>query len=127
MSSFEVKVDNAAAALKTQMVNICSNPVLMFNFTPSIQGVAYIDLTREEDTVKMPLFKGNIAPAQKIDIDHSDIIPDNSSVREEPWTRVARSTHTGSGSVAPHPLTSALQSVSIPREHSFSLALNPKG
>ena len=75
------------------MVDVCSNPALMFNFLLSIRGVAYIDLTQDEDTVKMPPFKGNIAPAQKIDIVHSDIIPDNtSSIREEPWTGVAPST-----------------------------------
>ena len=67
------------------MVNVCTNPALMLNFKPSIQGVACIDLTWEDDTIKMPPFKGNIAPAQKDDVDLPNIILDNtSSMREEP-------------------------------------------
>ena len=62
LSSFEVKVDNAAATLKAQMVDVCSNPVLMLNFTPSVPGVAHVDLTQEEDAVIVPLLRGNIAP-----------------------------------------------------------------
>ena len=109
LSHFEVKVDNAAAVLKVWMVNICFNPALMLNFMPSVQGVTYINLTPEEDTVKMPPFRANIVSAQKDYADHANIIPDNtSSVREEPWTHVAHYAHTGSSSVAPQPLTSAL-------------------
>ena len=67
----------------------------------------------------MPPFKGNIAPAQKDDADCPNIIPDNtSSVREEPWTHTTPSAPTGSGSVAPQPLTSALPSVSSDMEKS---------
>ena len=90
----------------------------MFNFTPSIQGVAYIDLTQEEDTVKMPPFKGNITSTWKIDINLSDFFPDNtSSVRQEPWTHAVHSTHTSLGEG---------KEISIPREHLFSLALTLK-
>ena len=112
LSCFKVEVDNAVAVLKAQMVNVCSNSALMLNFMPSVQGVTYIDLTQEEDTLKMPPFKGNITSAQKDDANCSNIIPDNtSSVREEPWTCAAHSAPTGSGLVAPQLLTSALQSV----------------
>ena len=119
LSCLKVEVDNAAAALKTWMVNVCSNPALMLNFTLSVQGVTYIDLTQEEDTVKMPPFKGNITSAWKDDTDHPKIIPDNtSSVREEPWTCAAHSAPTDSGSVAPQPSTSAQPSVSSDMEKS---------
>ena len=101
------------------MVNVCSNPALMLNFTPSVQGVTYIDLTQEEDTQDASPFKGNIVPTQKDDTDHPNIIPDNtSSVREEPWTCTACSAPTGSGSVAPQPSISALLSVSSDVEKS---------
>ena len=72
------------------MVDVCSNPALMFNFTPSVPGVAYVDLTREEDTIKVPPLKRNIAPPQRMTADDSNIIPDyTSSVREESWGHVA--------------------------------------
>ena len=119
LSRFEVKVNNAAAVLKTQMVNVCSNPALMLNFKPSTQGVTCIDLTREDDTIKMPPFKENITPAQEDYADCLNVIPDNtSSVREEPWTHTAHSAPTSSGSVAPQPLTSPLPSVSSDVEKS---------
>ena len=66
------------------MVDVCSNPALMLNFTPGIPGVAYIDLTQEEDAIIVPPLKGNITPPRRVGADNSDIIQDNtSSVREE--------------------------------------------
>ena len=47
LSSFKAEVDNTAASLKAQMVDVYSNPALMLNFTPSIPGVAYVDLTQQ--------------------------------------------------------------------------------
>ena len=38
LSSYEIEVDNAATALKTRLMYVCSNPTLMFNFQLSMQG-----------------------------------------------------------------------------------------
>ena len=46
------------------MVDVCSNLALMLNFTPSILGVAYVDLTQEEDAIIMLPLRGNITPPE---------------------------------------------------------------
>ena len=68
------------------MLDVCSNPALMLNFMLCIPGVAYVDLTQEEDAVVMPPLRGNIAPLRRAGAGNSDIILDNtSSVKEESW------------------------------------------
>ena len=78
LSHFEIKVDNAAVILKTQLTDVCFNPALMLNFKPSVQGITTIDLTQEEAIVKFPPLRRNIAPPQK-DNYKGYIIPDNTS------------------------------------------------
>ena len=119
LSHFEIEVNNAAAILRTWMVNMCLNPALMLNFKPSIQGVATINLTQGQEAVEMPPFRGNITPTQKHNADLFNIIPDNtSSIREEPWTHTAHFAPTSSGLVAPQPSTSVLPSFSSDVEKS---------
>ena len=65
LSSFEIEVDNAATALKTWLTDVCSNPALMLNFQPSVQGVTSINLTQDEAIVKFLTLRGNIAPSSK--------------------------------------------------------------
>ena len=54
-------------------------------------GVGWVeevgDLTWEEAVVKFPPLRRNIASSQRDNLDHFNVIPDNtSSVWEEPWT-----------------------------------------
>ena len=79
LSRFKVKVDNGAVALRSWLMDVCSNPALMLNFKPSVQGVTTIDLTQEEAVVKFPPSRGNTAPPWKDNFDHYDVIPDNTS------------------------------------------------
>ena len=72
------------------MVDVCANPTLMLNFQPNIPGIAYVDLTQDEDAVVVPPLRGNIAPLRRTGTNSSDIKSDNtSSVKEESWGRVA--------------------------------------
>ena len=111
LSHYKIEVDNAAMALKTQMMDVCSNPVLMLDFKPSVQGVTTIDLTQGDAVVRFPPLKGNMTPSQRNNLDHFNVIPDNtSSVQEEPWT--AGTFPPSASSTAPMPSTSAPPSLS---------------
>ena len=61
LSSFEIEVDNAAVALKSQLTDVCSDPALMLNFQPGMQGVTSINLTEEKAIIRSPPLRGNIA------------------------------------------------------------------
>ena len=108
LSHFEIEVDNAATALKTWLTDVCSNPALMLNFKPSVQGITTIDLTQEEAIIKFLPLRGNIALPQKANYDGYNIIPDNtSSVWEESWTHVV-------GAAPTVPMTGTSTSAQLP-------------
>ena len=106
MSHLEIKVDNAAITLRTQLTEVCSDPALMLNFKPSMQGITTIDLTQEETIVKFTPLGGNIALPWKDNYEGYDIIPDNtSSAREDPWAHIASAAPSGAGSATPITVT----------------------
>ena len=99
------------------MTDVCSNPALMLNFEPSMQGITTTNLTQEEAIVKFPPLRGNIAPPQKDNYEGYDIIPDNtSSVQEDPWTCTASAAPSGAGSTAPIRVTSTSAQLPPPLE-----------
>ena len=107
MSHLEIKVDNAAIALRTQLTEVCSDLALMLNFEPSMQGITTIDLTQEKAIIKFPPLRENITPPWKDNYEGYDIIPDNtSSVREDPWAHIASAAPSGAGSITPITVTS---------------------
>ena len=117
LSCLEIKMDNAAIALRTQLTEVCSDPALMLNFEPSMQGITTIDLTQEETIVKFPPLRGNIALPWKDYYEGYDIIPDNtSSVREDPWACIASAAPSGEGSAAPITVTSTSAQLPSPLE-----------
>ena len=90
MCHLEIKVDNTAIAIRTQLTEVCLDPALMLNFKPSMQGITTINLTQEEAIVKFPPLRGNIALPREDNYEGYDIIPDNtSSVQEDPWAHIA--------------------------------------
>ena len=107
LSHLEIEVDNTAIALRTRLTEVCSNPALMLNFEPSMQGITTIDLTQEEAIVKFPPLRGNITPPWKDNYEGYDIIPDNtSSICGDPWAHIASAAPSGAGSTAPITVTS---------------------
>ena len=46
------------------MTDVCADPALMLNLTPSVCGVTTIDLTQDEAVIKFPLERGKVVLAQ---------------------------------------------------------------
>ena len=98
-------------------MEVCSNPALMLNFEPSMQGITTIDLTQEKAIVKFPPLRGNIILPQKDNYEGYDIIPDNtSSVQEDLWACIASATPSGVGSTTPITVTSTSAQLPPPLE-----------
>ena len=63
LSCYKIEVNNTAIALRSWLTDVCSNPALMLDFKPSVQGVTTINLTQGEAVVKFPPLRENIAPS----------------------------------------------------------------
>ena len=117
LTQFESEVGHFSKVLQTHMVDVTSNPALMFNFKSRIKGVPTIDLTGEEVVLPYPPLKGNL-DAPTTALGHSS---HQHTVCDVSFSSVAP-LHTGPGGVP------AMSSASVLRNiPTASLVINKQG
>ena len=102
-TQLEMEVDHFSKVLRTNLVDVTSDPALMLDFRCGIENIPTIDLTREEAVPHYLPLKGNIAENPEDDLDVPTTALGHSScqqtVCDESFSSVAPP-HTDSG-VAP--------------------------